>query len=198
MNTKIDTTNLRTRLLEIIKTRSLMFGDFKLSSGVRSNYYIDGKKTTLDAEGLYSIAELFLDMIKDDNADAIGGLTLGADSIVGAVTTLSFLKNRPLRGFIVRKEPKGHGTGYKIEGSLQKGSRVVVVDDVVTTGNSIIKAINAVRELECSVVRIVSVVDREQGARARFTLLDAPYSPLFKTTDILEKSPDQNLLYSPQ
>ncbi|HHT9124510.1 MAG TPA: orotate phosphoribosyltransferase [Candidatus Brocadiia bacterium] len=180
----IDTKKLRLRLLEILKEKSLMFGDFKLSSGLRSNYYIDGKKTTLDPEGLYLIAEIILEMIKDDRADAIGGPTLGADSIVGAVTSLSFQKNCPVKGFIVRKEAKGHGTGNKIEGVLEKGSRVVIVEDVVTTGESIIKAINAVKELECNVVRIISIVDREQGARQRFAVMGFTYTPIFKLTDL--------------
>lgn len=184
MNIKMDTKRLRSRLLEILKEKSLMFGDFKLSSGARSNYYIDGKKTTLDPEGLSLIAEIILDMVKDDKIDAIGGPTLGADSIVGAVTSLSFCKNRPIKGFIVRKEPKAHGTGNKIEGPLEKGSRVVIVEDVVTTGSSIIKAIDAVKELGCNVVRIISIVDREQGARQRFEEMGLLYTPLFTLTDL--------------
>lgn len=184
MNIEIDTNRLRIRLLEILKEKSLMLGDFKLSSGMRSNYYIDGKKTTLDPEGLFLTAEIILDMIKDDRADAIGGPTLGADSIVGAVTSLSFLKNSPINGFIVRKEPKGHGTGNKIEGTLEKGARVVIAEDVVTTGGSIIKAIDAVKELGCEVVRIISVVDREQGARQRFEQVGFVYSPIFTLKDL--------------
>lgn len=178
---------MRTRLLEILKEKSLMFGDFTLSSGLKSNYYINGKKTILDPEGLFLTAEIILDMIKDDKANAIGGPTLGADPIVGAVTSLSFLKNCPIKGFIVRKEPKGHGTGNKIEGTLEKGYSVVIVEDVVTTGNSIAKAIEAVKESDCNIVRIISILDREQGARQRF---ESPsgggitYSPIFTLTDL--------------
>lgn len=204
VNIEIDTKRLRLRLLEILKEKSLMFGDFKLSSGMRSDYYIDGKKTTLDPEGLYLIAEIILDMIKDDKAAVIGGLTLGADSIVGAVTSLSFLKAEevrlraeeghspqpsafrlpPINGFIVRKEPKGHGTGNKIEGVLEKGSRVVIVEDVVTTGDSIAKAIDTVKELGCTVARIISIVDRKQGAKERFEQAGLIYSPIFTLTDL--------------
>lgn len=180
----IKTNTNRIRLLEILKKKSLMFGEFKLSSGLHSNYYIDCRKTTLDPEGLFLAAEIILDMIKDDGADAIGGPTLGADSIVGAVTSLSFSKNCPVNGFIVRKEPKGHGTGNKIEGALGKGSRVVIVEDVVTTGSSIIKAIDAVKELDCTVVKIISIVDREQGARQRLAVMNFTYTPLFTLTDL--------------
>ena len=184
MITRVDTKRLLIRLLEILKEKSLMFGDFKLSSGMRSNYYLDCRKTTLDPEGLCLTAEIILDMIKDDRVNAIGGPTLGADSIVGAVVNQSFLKKRSINGFIVRKEPKGHGTGNKIEGPLEKGSRVVVVDDVVTTGNSIIKAIEAVKDLGCSVVRIVSIVDRGQGASEKFEGMGLLYTPLFTPTDL--------------
>ena len=177
----------RTRLLEILKEKSLLFGDFKLSSGVQSKYYIDGKKTTLDPEGLFLTAEIILDMIKDDRADAIGGLIIGADAIVSAVISLSFQRNCPLKGFFVRKEPKGHGTGNKIEGPLEEDSRVVIVDDVVTTGGSIVKAIEAVKESGCNVVRIISIVDREQGARQRFEQMGITYSPLFTLTHLFEK-----------
>lgn len=184
MNIDIDIKRQRVRLLEILKDKSLMFGDFTLSSGLRSKYYIDGKKTTLDPEGLYLTVEIILDIIKDDNATAIGGPTIGADSIVGAVTSLSFLKNTPIKGFLVRKAPKGHGTGNKIEGAPEKGSSVVIVEDVVTTGGSIAMAIEAVEESGCSVVRIVSILDREQGARERFEQTGYVYTPLFSLTDL--------------
>src|SRR5262245_47480807 len=133
----------RERLAELLRTRSLMFGEFTLASGRRSRFYFDSKRTTLTAEGAYLAASEILRTIRERGieADAIGGMTLGADPIVCPVAALSHVAGRPLRAFIVRKEAKSHGTAREIEGELEPGSRVIVVDDVVTTGGSTLKAI---------------------------------------------------------
>src|SRR5262245_42206029 len=135
----------RERLRSLLKAHSLMFGDFTLASGKKSSYYFDSKKTTLLPEGAYLTARQVLGLIRerDVQADAIGGLTLGADPIVCPVAALSHVEGPAMRAFIVRKDAKEHGTGRRIEGDLAPGSRVVVVDDVVTTAGSTLKAIEA-------------------------------------------------------
>jgi len=138
----------RERLKELLKKHSLMFGDFTLASGRRSKYYFDSKKTTLLPEGAHLAAREILRTLRENGirADAIGGLTLGADPIVCPVAALSFVEGPPMRAFIVRKEAKEHGTGRRIEGDVPAGSRVVIVDDVVTTAGSTLKAIDARRK----------------------------------------------------
>jgi orotate phosphoribosyltransferase len=165
---------LREELLQHLLTHAFRTGDFTLASGKKSSYYINGKMTTLDARGAYLVGRTFLAMIADDVPDAVGGLTLGADPIVGAMLSLAGLEDLPLRGFIVRKEAKGHGTQSLVEGSLRKGDRVVVVEDVVTTGGSSMQAIAAVTALGCEVRKVLAVVDREEGGRE--ALLKAGYA----------------------
>ncbi|HXV15036.1 MAG TPA: orotate phosphoribosyltransferase [Candidatus Krumholzibacteria bacterium] len=156
---------LRDELLQHLLAHSFRTGEFTLASGRKSNYYINGKMTTLDARGAYLVGRTFLAMVADDVPDAVGGLTLGADPIVGAMIALAGLEDLPLKGFIVRKEAKGHGTQSLVEGSLSKGERVVIVEDVVTTGGSSLQAIAAVKALGCEVRKVLAVVDREEGGR---------------------------------
>ena len=150
---------LMTRLIE----RSLRTGEFTLASGKKSNYYINGKLTTLDGRGAYLVARVFMAMIADDIPDAVGGLTLGADPIVGAMLSMAGLEDLPLKGFIVRKASKEHGTRSLVEGPLEKGERVVIIEDVVTTGGSALEAVDAVTDLGCEVKKVMAVVDREEG-----------------------------------
>jgi orotate phosphoribosyltransferase len=170
----------------MLKEHSLMFGDFTLASGKKSTFYFDSKKTTLRPEGAYRVASEMLRLISTRNiqADAIGGLTLGADPIVCPVAALSHGTERPLRAFIVRKEAKGHGTTRQIEGDLEPNSRVVVVDDVVTTGGSTLKAIEAVEQAGHEVVAVVCIVDREQGGAEAFSRW--PFYPLFTRSEIFD------------
>lgn len=177
----------RARLLEIIRTRSFKTGDFTLSSGQKSTYYIDGKQTTLDAEGSALLAEAILETIAGDAVTAVGGLTLGADPIVGATVCLSFLRGRPLRGFIVRKEVKAHGTSRPIEGDLRPGEGVAVIEDVTTTGASAFKAIEAVEAAGGRVLRVVSMVDRLQGAEKAFAERGYAFSPIFTLRDLVHE-----------
>jgi orotate phosphoribosyltransferase len=162
--------DIRARLLELFKSKSLLIGDFTLASGMKSRYYFDGKRTTLDPEGAYLSARLILEELKSHGieADAIGGLTLGADPLVAAVAAISFAERdqyKPLPALIVRKEPKKHGTQLYIEGfEGAPGSRVVIIDDVCTTGGSSIKAIRRVEETGYTVVAVICLLDREQGA----------------------------------
>lgn len=176
----------RNRLRELLREHSLIFGDFTLTSGQKSRYYFDSKRTTLLPDGAYLTAREVLRVLRDNGiqADAIGGMTLGADPIVCPVAALSHLEGPALRAFIVRKEAKEHGTGRKIEGSVKPGSRVVVVDDVVTTGESTLKAIAAATDEGLEVVAVVCLVDREEGGGAR---LEAwPFFPIFRRSEIFE------------
>ena len=157
--------SIRDELIEHIARHALKKGEFTLASGQKSNYYINGKLSTLDARGAYLVARTFLAMIADDVPDAIGGLTLGADPIVGSMLALAGLEDLKIKGFIVRKATKDHGTKSLVEGPLNGGEKVVIIEDVVTTGGSAMKAIQAVEELGCKVARVLVVVDREQGGR---------------------------------
>ena len=178
----------RSRLQELLKTRSLMFGDFVLASGRRSPYYFDSKKTTLTSDGALLTALEFLAVIRAEGieADAIGGMTLGADPIVCPIAALSRLDGgTPLDAFIVRKEAKEHGTGRAIEGNLADHSRVIVVDDVVTTAGSTLKAIEAVEAAGHKIVAVLCLVDREEGGTEK--LAKWPFYPVFRRADLFEK-----------
>ena len=178
--------NEREQLRKLLRSQSLMFGEFTLASGKKSNFYFDSKLTTLLPDGAWLTAREVLRLIRENGirADAIGGLTLGADPIVCPVAALSHVEGPALRAFIVRKEAKEHGTGRSIEGSLAAGSRVIIVDDVVTTAGSTIKAIEAAEAAGHTVVAVICLVDREEGGAAK--LANYPFYPVFKRSDIFE------------
>jgi len=176
---------LRDELLQHLLANSFRTGEFTLASGRKSNYYINGKMTTLDARGAYLVGRTFLAMLADDVPDAVGGLTLGADPIVGAMIALAGLEDLPLRGFIVRKEAKGHGTQSLIEGTLSKGDRVVIVEDVVTTGGSSLQAITAVKAVGCDVRKVLAVVDREEGGREALKEQGYPLEAVFTARELM-------------
>src|SRR5664279_792398 len=151
----------RQDLLKLLAHKSFRLGEFQLSSGSTSDYYVDCRATTLDARGAQLVGEVFLDEIREQGweADAIGGLTMGADPIVVAVAVTS----GTMHGFLVRKAEKQHGTGQRIEGFREKGARVVIVDDVCTTGSSTVQAIEAAREFGFEVVGAMCLVEREDA-----------------------------------
>jgi orotate phosphoribosyltransferase len=156
----------RQELVEILRRKSLRVGEFVLSSGKKANYYLDCRMTTLDPRGAMLIAKLMLEKIRTlgVSVDALGGLTLGADPIAASVAVVSGMEGRPVPGFIVRKEAKGHGTRRFIEGWDGKpGSNVVIVDDVCTTGQSILVAAEKAEEAGYRVAATLCVVDREEG-----------------------------------
>ncbi len=181
------------KLKNLIIEKALKFGDFTLASGKKSNYYINCKMITLDPEGLFIVSSLLLDIIADrfPEAKAIGGPTLGADPIVGGVVGLSYTRNHPLKGFIIRKEPKKHGTGQWIEGieALPKGEKVILVEDVVTTGGTSLKSWNKTVEAGLEPLAILAIVDREEGAEAAFAGQGIPFSPLFRISEFLREKP---------
>lgn len=172
-------------LLRILKEKALEFGEYKLSSGFSSAYYIDGRRVTLDSKGTYLTAALFLEALWNDKFNAIGGPTVGADPIVGAISALSYSQGRPVDAFIVRKHPKIYGKRQWIEGPLKEGSKVVIVDDVSTTGESILKAIERVEEIGCKVVKVVVLVERlEGGARKKLKQRGYDLTAIFTSKDL--------------
>jgi orotate phosphoribosyltransferase len=179
----------REKLLSLLAEKSFRLGSFKLSSGGTSDYYIDCRLTTLDAAGALATGEAVLNEIRDRGwqVDAIGGLTMGADPIVVAASVISAQQGKPINGFLVRKAEKTHGTGQRVEGFREKGARVVIVDDVCTTGASTIQAIEAAREFGFEVSAVLCLVERQE-ARGRVNVekaaSPAPFAALFTADDV--------------
>ncbi|MCS7303793.1 MAG: orotate phosphoribosyltransferase [Thermoguttaceae bacterium] len=160
----------KTALVALMRAKALRFGDFVLTSGRRASYYLDAKQVTLDPEGARLVAGGLLELLaKGEWPDAIGGMSIGADPITASVVVLSAIQGRPLRGFMVRKEPKGHGTGQYIEGPVQPGDRVAIVEDVVTTGGSGLQAIERAESYGLKVIRVLAIVDRMEGGTEAFS-----------------------------
>ncbi len=179
----------REKLKELIKERSLKVASepiFKLSSGKMSRFYVDLKRITFDPEGVYLVGRLMYELVKGHKPDGVGGLTLGADPIAYAVSFVSLQEGNPLKPFVVRKEPKGHGMGRQIEGLLEKGNRVAVLEDVVTTAGSSLKAVRACREAGLEVLGVFAVVDREEGGRENLKKEGVELYSLFKLSELLE------------
>lgn len=155
----------KARLLELIKEKALKVGKFVLSSGKESDYYLDERVVTLSAEGAYLTARVMLDMLNGIEIDSAGGMTLAADPIAGALAAISYAQGKPIDAFIVRKEQKGHGTGKLIEGPITKGMKVCIVDGTMTTGGSLLKAIEAIENEGCQVVKVLVLIDRLEGGK---------------------------------
>lgn len=175
----------RERLKEIIKEKSYITeGNFTLASGATSYFFFDMKPTLLSPEGATLAAEMILDNIRDDRITAVGGLVIGACPIASAVCVRSHERGAPVNAFYVRKEPKKRGTQKMIEGaSLCPGDRVAVVEDVTTSGASALQAVEEVKALGCEVVKIISIVDREQGARENFASKGMVFESIFSRHD---------------
>jgi orotate phosphoribosyltransferase len=171
-------------LISLVREKSLKFGNFTLASGKKATYYLDGKQVTLDAEGARLIGEGILDLLQAEGMpQAIGGMSIGADPITAAVVTMSAVRGTPLRGFMVRKESKGHGTQQFIEGPVRPGEEVVIVEDVVTTGGSSILAIDRVKQFGLKVTRVVAIIDRMEGGAEKFAESGYPFSSLLTIRD---------------
>lgn len=177
------------RLKEILLKNSYRKGTFTLTSGQTSDFYIDGKQTTLHAEGAYLCGKLLFELIRSepDPIDAVGGMTLGADPLVSAVSIVSYLDKAPIPAFIVRKEAKGHGTGNYIEGmkNLPSGGRVALVEDVVTTGGTLLQVIERVESAGFVVGLVVTVVDRQEGGAETLADKGYPLKALFTRESLL-------------
>jgi orotate phosphoribosyltransferase len=176
----------RARMIELLKRDALKLGTFTLASGRVSHYYVDGRRLSLSAEGAALIGAGVLELLSKEFAvDSVGGLTMGADPIVGATLALAGSKGfGHLTGFLVRKEAKSHGTGKIVEGPLEPGCRVAIVDDVATTGGSSLQAVQAVRALGCEVAVVIAVLDRLEGAAATFGREDLPFRALLTIRDL--------------
>ncbi len=163
----------------------MRFGEFVLSSGATSNYYVDVRKTSLHAEGLKLISKLFWEQLENDNVTAVGGLTLGADPLVAGLILHAAELGKPLEGFLVRRAAKDHGTRGDVEGNLAGHKRVAILDDVITSGESALIAAEAAESYKAKVVRVVTVVDRGQGATQVFQQKGLPFTALFAINDLL-------------
>ncbi|MBE9213961.1 orotate phosphoribosyltransferase [Plectonema cf. radiosum LEGE 06105] len=182
--TNTDLNLVRQQLLDLFCQFAYQEGDFVLSSGVRSSYYINGKEVTLHPQGALAIGRILLNMLPLDT-QAVAGLTLGADPIVSAVSVVSALESRPIPGLIVRKEAKGHGTKAYVEGpNLPEAAKVVVLEDVVTTGRSAMKAVTRLRDAGYTVNQVISLIDRQQGGAEYYQSVNLQFEYVFSITDI--------------
>lgn len=180
---------LRPWLLDLLCLRAYQEGDFVLSSGQPSSYYINGKQVTLHPLGAVAIGRLLFALLPHDT-DAVAGLTLGADPIVSAVSVVSAYENRPLPALIVRKEAKGHGTRAYIEGpELPAGAKVAVLEDVVTTGQSALKAVKRLQDAGYAVDRVIALVDRDQGGARLYREAGLHFQPLYAIGELQARYP---------
>lgn len=181
----------RQRLKELLLSKSYREGTFTLTSGKTSDFYVDGKQTTLDAEGGYLCGRLLYELIQHNEQPitGVGGMTLGADPLVTAVSLVSHLDNNPIPAFIVRKEAKGHGTGNYIEGknNLQPGAIVALVEDVVTTGGTLIQVIERVENEGFKVGLVVTIVDRQEGGAETLAAHGYPLKSVFTREQLIGK-----------
>jgi orotate phosphoribosyltransferase len=177
--------NERDELKEILKKRSILKGDFTLVSGKKSSYYINGKMTTLSARGLYLASKLLLDRFDSIEYDAFAGPTIGADPIIGALLSLVAQRGLEKEGLLIRKEAKDHGTKSLVEGNLKKGMRVILLEDVATTGGSLLKAALAIEAAGGTIAGIYTIVDRDEGAEANLADAGYRFSSLFMVQELL-------------
>ena len=189
----------RARLAEIIRKRSFGRGEITLASGRKSDFYFNLKPTMLDPEGAALLAELTYEALKDDNLDFVGGLEMGAVPLAGAIAQLSWIKGHPIAAFFVRKKPKEHGARLAVEGLAKgetlQGKRIVIVEDVTTTGGSALKAVEAVRDAGGEIVLVLTMVDREEGATEAFAEAGLEFRSLYKAGEFLK---GVSLLRSPR
>lgn len=173
--------------MKLIRREALFLESITLTSGRKSNYYIDCRLITLNPEGATLVAELLFDRLKEKEMDAFGGTSIGADPICGAFSVISYQKGRPIPTFIIRKKQKEHGKQRLIEGPLKRGSKVVIVDDVATSGNSLLGAIKIVEKHDCKVTGVIVIVDRLEGAREKLAEEGYELESIFTREDLLKK-----------
>jgi orotate phosphoribosyltransferase len=180
----IRVTDDRTRLRELMHALALQRGHFVLASGKESRYYLDGRMVTLSPEGAYLTGKLMHAVLQPLGVEAVGGLTMGADPVATAVAVYSFQQGEPMPAFLVRKETKAHGMQKQVEGPVRPGMRVAIVEDTVTTGESSLRAIEAVEAMGCTVVTVLALIDRLEGARERLEAAGYEFRALFTIRDL--------------
>ena len=173
----------REALKALVREKALKFGQFTLASGREASYYLDCRQITLDSRGARLIGEGMLDLLAGDLPDLVGGMAIGADPITAAILTLAGVRGLPLRGVMVRKEPKQHGTGKLVEGPFRAGESIVIVEDVVTTGGSSLLAIERCEAVGLKVRRVLAIIDRLEGGREAFAAKGYELSTLFTVRD---------------
>ena len=178
---------MKNQLAKLLVEKSYREGDFTLTSGRKSEYYFDCKPTALYPEGAYLLGNIFCDMLDGVAVKGVGGMTLGADPLVSAVTVVSYIRKRPLPGFIVRKQSKGHGTNQFLEGlgNFQPGDAVAMLEDVVTTGGTLIKACERVREAGLVITAVLAVLDRQEGGRENLAQAGYALQSIFTRADLV-------------
>jgi orotate phosphoribosyltransferase len=170
-------------LISLVREKALKFGDFTLASGKKASYYLDGKQVTLDSAGAKLIAEGILDLLGTPLPTAVGGMAIGADPITAAVITMAGVRGLKLKGILVRKEAKGHGTERYVEGPVRPGDEVAIVEDVVTTGGSSLQAIERVEAFGLKVTRVIAIIDRLEGGQQAFAARGYELSSLLTIRD---------------
>lgn len=188
-------TKAKKRLLEILVHKSFKYNEkpiYKLASGRMSNYYINCKATTLDSEAMNLIGYILYDKIKTLHINAIGGLTQGADPIAVACAMISGIEGNPINAFVVRKEAKGHGLQLEIEGNVKEGDSVVIVDDVVTTGDSTIYAIEKAKKGKLKIVKAIVLIDRQEGGKENIERKGINFESIFTKDDLINSYKEQN------
>ncbi len=178
-------------LMGLVREKALKFGEFTLASGKKASYYLDCKQVTLDAAGARLVGEGILDLLSEQLPKAVGGMSIGADPITAAVVTMAGVRGQVLSGFMVRKEPKGHGTARYIEGPVEPGDEVAIVEDVVTTGGSSLVAIERCLEFGLVVRRVIAIIDRMEGGSQAFAQRGLPVASLRTIRDFGIEPPEE-------
>lgn len=183
----MDTSDERMQLFDVLKNQAFFRGKFILSSGKESSFYLDARLVTLSPAGAYLTGKILLKMIKGLPIDAIGGPTLGADPMVGAVASLSYQEGTPINTFIIRKQPKPHGKQQQVEGPLLKeGASVVIIDDVATTGKAFVESIEVLQKMNMRVAQAICVIDRKEGAAEALAKYSVPLKSIFTIDEFLK------------